>query len=260
MIGLLQTNNMPIIEKLEKFGLSNKEARVYIALLELGTAVVSEVSKKSSLNRSTAYVLLESLSKHGLVSISERKDVRLYTPAAPERIIQILEESVKKYTELVGIAHSILPELKSVYVGVGPKPKVQFFEGVEGIKTAYEDTLTSKETIRAYASIDDLQTVMPTYFPAYFNRRASKGIPIKAFFPDTELARGRTKQDKEELRESILVPRDEHAFTSEINIYDDKVAFMSIREKFALIIESKEISDGFKKMFDLAWQNKKRGD
>ena len=73
-------------DKLEKFGLSNKEAKVYLSLLELGTSVVSDVAKKSQINRSTAYVLLESLAKHGLVSISERKNVRLYTPAPPERI------------------------------------------------------------------------------------------------------------------------------------------------------------------------------
>jgi hypothetical protein len=54
------------------------------------------------------------------------------------------------------------------------------------------------------------------------------------------------------------VSPEEYAFSSEINIYDNKVVFFAIKEKFALIIESVEISDGFKKMFDLAWKNKKK--
>ena len=242
-----------LIEKLEKFGLSNKEAQVYVSLLELGTAVVSEVANKAELNRSTAYVLLESLVKHGLVSISERKKIRLYTPAPPERIVDILEDNVKKYTELVGLAHGVLPELKSMYVGGGPKPKVQFFEGTAGIKTAYEDTLTSKETIRAYASIENMHLALPSYFPEYYKRRASKGIKIRAIFPDTDEAKERIKHNMEESRDTRLVSRDEFALSPEINIYDNKIVFMSLVEKFALIIESKELSDAFKKAFELSW-------
>jgi sugar-specific transcriptional regulator TrmB len=52
-------------EKLEKLGFSSKEADVYISLLELGSAIVSDVAKKAGINRSTAYVLLESLAKKG---------------------------------------------------------------------------------------------------------------------------------------------------------------------------------------------------
>ena len=91
-----------LVENLTKFGLTEKEARVYLTLLETGSSLVSDVAKKSRINRSTSYVLLEALAEKGLVSISEQKNVRLYTPAPPERLIQLLEESVKKYTELVG--------------------------------------------------------------------------------------------------------------------------------------------------------------
>lgn len=246
-----------LIEKLEKFGLSTKEAKVYLSLLELGTSVVSDVSKKAQTNRSTAYVLLESLAKHGLVSISERRNVRLYAPAPPERILQLAEEAVRKYTELVGVGHSLLPELKSMYVGGGPKPKVQFFEGAEGIKTAYEDTLTSKETIRAYASIENMHSALPNYFPEYYKRRSFKKIHIRAIFPDTPEARERIKYNKEEDRTTFLVPKEFYAFSPEINIYDNKIVFMSLVEKFALIIESTELADALKKAFELSWEGAK---
>ena len=163
-------------EKLINYGLSPKEARVYLTLLEIGTSLVTDVAKKANIKRSTSYVILESLSKNGLVSITERKNIRLYTPAPPERIILNLENHAKKYVELVGSAKLILPELKSIYSGSGPKPKIQFFEGTEGIKTAYEDTLTSKETIRAYASIENMHSTLPDYFPEYYKRRNDKGI------------------------------------------------------------------------------------
>jgi sugar-specific transcriptional regulator TrmB len=243
-----------ISDELKKFGLSTKESQIYLALLELGTIPVSTVAQKAGINRSTAYVLLDQLSKHGLVSISEKSGgIKLYTAAPPERLIQLLESSIKRYTELVGVAQRILPELKSLYIGSGPKPRVQFFEGVEGIRTAYEDTLTSTETIRAYASIESMHNTLPDYFPDYYKRRTQKNIKIRAIFPDTPKARERSFRDKEEARESILVPIDNYGFSPEINIYDNKVVFMSLYEKFALIIESMELADALKKAFELSW-------
>lgn len=244
-------------EQLEKLGFSPKEADVYVALLELGNAVVSDVAKKASINRSTAYVILESLAERGLVSISENHNVKVFSVTHPERLIKYMQDQVKKYTELVGLAHNLVPELKSLYVGVGPKPRVQFFEGTEGLKTAYEDTLTSQETIRAYASIENMHKALPDYFPEYYQRRADKNITIRAIFPDTPEARERMKYNKNEARESLLVPSDKYAFSPEINIYDNKIVFMSLVEKFALVIESQELADALKKVFELSWEEAK---
>jgi sugar-specific transcriptional regulator TrmB len=245
--------NSHIEQNLAQFGLSPKEAQTYLALLELGTALVTDVAKKADLNRSTTYVILEALSKQGLVSITERKKIRFYTGASPDRIVANLENNAKRSLELVGIAKSLLPELKSLYSGSGPKPKIQFFEGPEGIKTAYEDTLTSSETIRAFASIESMHSTLPGYFPEYYKKRAKKGINIRSIFPDTPESRDRIKNNKEEKRESLLVPKNIYSFTPEINVYDKKVVFMSLKEKFALIIESEELADGLKKAFELAW-------
>jgi sugar-specific transcriptional regulator TrmB len=242
-----------MIETLLKFGLSYKEAKLYVALLEIGSSVVSDIAKKTDMNRSTTYVLLESLVQRGLISISEKNSIKVYTPSPPDRLVQYLQEHVKKYTELIGVAQSLLPELRSMYTGTGPKPRVQYYEGGEGIKTAYEDTLTSTEPIRAFASINNMHEALPDYFPDYYLRRASKGINIRAIFPDTPEARERIKSNAQENRESMLVPTDRYAFSPEINIYDNKVSFFSWIERFALVVESRELADALKKAFDLSW-------
>lgn len=247
-----------ILEKLKKFGLSEKEAQVYCSLLELGSSPVTEISDAAGVNRSSTYVVLESLQKRGLVSVSYDKNIKTYIAAPPERLLQLAEESVKKYTEIVGSLQAALPELKSIYNGVGPKPKFQFFEGKEGIISAYEDTLTSNETIRAYASIENMHTAIPGYFPEYYKRRAAKDIAIRSIHPDTEDARERVLHNKEEQREALLVPKDKYNFSPEVNIYDNKIVFMSLLENFALIIESAELADVMKKIFDLSWTEAER--
>jgi len=253
-----------LLGELINFGLTYKESKLYLALLETGTTLASDLAKKSHLNRSTTYVLLESLVSKGLAGISEQHKIKYYSPAPPERIVQYLQDNAQKYAELVGTAHNIMPELKSMYVGVGPKPKIQFFEGVEGIKTAYEDTLTSKENILAFASIESSHKTLGDFYPAYYNRRADKNIKIQAIFPDTIEARERMKHNKNELREAYLVPKEKYSFSPEINIYENKIVFVSFVEKFALVIESAELTDAMKKVFDLSWEqakilNKKNG-
>src|SRR5262249_50440548 len=99
---------------------------------------------------------------------------------------------------------------------------------------------------------------LPGFFPDYYHRRAAKGIWIKAIFPDTPEARTRIGKNKDEKREAALVPADMFSFTPEINIYDNKVVFMSLKEKFALVIESEELADALKKVFDLAWMGAKK--
>ena len=55
-------------------------------------------------------------------------------------------------------------------------------------------------------------------------------------------------------------PVDKYNFSPEINIYDDKVMIASWKEKLGIIIESEEIADAMKKIYELAWSEAKRLD
>lgn len=250
---------MDIDKVLQNFNFSEKEVAVYLALLELETASATQIADQSQINRSTVYVVIEALQKRGLISITKEEDsITKYVASPPERLLQLAEEETKRYQGLVGQIHSVLPELKSRYRGNKPRPKVRLYEGKEGLVSAYEDTLTSSEPIRAYASIENMHKALPGYFPDYYKRRASKGISIRSIFPATEEAHQRATYNKEECRESALVPADEYSFSPEINIYDNKIVFMSLVEKFSLIIESKELTDALKKIFELSWKEATR--
>ncbi len=138
------------------------------------------------------------------------------------------------------------------------RPRIRFYEGDEGLKHVYEDTLTSSEPIRAYATIDDTHRALPTYFPDYYKRRAKKGITIRGIVPKTALGMERQSFDEEERRETAFVSPDKFYFSPEINIYDNKVMIASWREKLGIVIESEEIADAMKKIYELSWAEAKR--
>ena len=98
------------------------------------------------------------------------------------------------------------------------------------------------------------------YKSYYYKRRTKKGIAIRAIVPGTTIGKERKEEDKKEMRETALVPPDKYYFSPEINIYDNKTMIASWREKLGIIIESAEIADAMKKIYELAWAEAKRLD
>ena len=255
----MENENLDLKKSLEYIGFSEKEVQVYLALLSLGKGTVTEISRKASINRPTAYHILASLSAKELVKVSGKEPKQEYVAESPDQIEKLLVKKIEEDQKFINEARKIIPELKSIH-NVVDRPKVFFYEGEEGLEKVYEDTLTSHEPIRAYATVDDMHTGLKNYFPEYYKRRAKAGISIRSITPKTEIGIERKKHDKEESREMALVPADKYYFSPEINIYDNKVMIASWREKLGIIIESAEIADAMKKIYELAWAEAKRLD
>lgn len=237
---------------LKKAGFLDKEILIYLTILEMGRGVVSEISRKAGVNRTTGYVILDSLATKGLVSVSGKEPKQEYMAEPPDNLAQYMYSQVEKQKSISKELEELLPEMSSLYKK-GDRPRVRFYEGIDGLKQVYEDTLTSTETIVAYATYDDMHKALPNYFPDYYKRRAGKGIFAKGIVPATPLAQERVLENKNEARELILVPADKYMFSPDIEIYDNKVMIASWREKLGIIIESAEIADAMKKIFELAW-------
>jgi sugar-specific transcriptional regulator TrmB len=231
---------------------SEKEADVYLALLELGKGTVSVIARKSNLNRTTGYHILDSLAVKGLVSVSGKEPLQQFVAESPERIIELLQKKFEEYQNYLKEAKETVPQLKPFH-NITNRPKVRFYEGKQGLIDVYEDTLTSHEPLRAYANFDDMHKAMPDYFPSYYVRRAKKGLGIKGIVPLTPAALERQEHNKEEARDMVFVPADKYYFSPEIDMYDNKVMIASWRENLGIIIESAEIADAMKKIFELAW-------
>ena len=242
---------------LQTFGFSEKETTVYLALLQLGKGTVTKISQKAGINRTTGYDILSSLANKGLVSISGKEPKSEYAAEPPETVSAYLKKVVEKTTEYIKKSEEIIPELTLLQAKQN-RPRIRFYEGTEGLKRVYEDTLTSSESIRAYATVDDMHKALPNYFPKYYERRADKNISIRAIVPETPIGHERKTHDVEEKREIAFVPPDKYYFSPEINIYDNKVMIASWREKLGIIIESEEIADAMKKIYELAWLEAKR--
>src|SRR3989338_11363254 len=126
-----------MIEKLLKFGLAEKEAKVYLACLELGDSVASDIALKSNLPRTLVYDILERLIDLGLISYAIKANRKVFRAADPDEFLRIAHEKEEAINEA-------LPELKRLQKIKGVKrPKVEVYEGKEGMKTVMNDILGS---------------------------------------------------------------------------------------------------------------------
>jgi len=254
-----------ILEKLKKAGFSEKEALIYTHLIRLGSQPASIIAERANINRTTTYDIIETLTKRGLIASIKKDGITYFKALDPKELINYLErekvEHTKKIEKQQKEIEELLPALISLENPESTKPKVTFYEGEKGMRQAYEDTLTSSETILAYANVEEMHKGLPNFFPEYYKRRAiEKKIRIKCIAPNNKTSIERSKHDKKEKRETLLIPKSEFDFSPEINIYEDKVLFASWREKMAIIIKSKEIAEFHKKMYRLAWKAAKKED
>jgi HTH-type transcriptional regulator, sugar sensing transcriptional regulator len=249
-----------MLKKLIDFGLSDKEAKVYLALLELGSSSVSEIARRARVTRTNTYHLLSALQSYGLVSSQGSETSRsVFSAEKPDRFLQLMKEKKEDAERKFKEAEDMIPELRSVYHDPDQKVRVRYYEGVEGIITAYEDTLSAKTSILGYASVEQQHSFFPGYFPAYYDRRTDKKIEVECFLAESDDSLRIKSLDKKHLRKTSIIPK-KFSISPEINIYDDKVAILSLKEKFGVIIESHEVADAFRKMFQLGMERAKQYD
>lgn len=252
----------PLLEQLQNFGLSDKEAKIYLSLLELDMATVFEVAKQSGINRSSAYVVLEALKKKGLVGISDDKKIRKYIAASPETLLHSAKSAAQKQEDLRAGIESIIPELKALHKGTRARPIVKVFEGENGAKEVYQDLFsTNSKELRAFANPVDIFKRVPDFIKIHDIERGKRGIKMYAINPaSNEMAKILQQIKPIEPAEHLLIPEDKFRFSSDLGIYGDKVSFVSPKDNFGIIIESQDLANMLKSFFDLAWQEAKRLD
>ncbi len=232
-------------------GLDEKESTAYIALLELGEATMSELTKKSELKRSTLYFIVEALHKKRLIGIVKKGKKTVYSAEDPKRLLEQADENRRNL-------EYAMPELLSVANNIVKKPKVRFFEGVDGIKEVYRDILRYPDNkICAWVS-ESMITEFDSSFITdhYIPKRLEKKIWAEVIASDTTVGKDFKSKDLEALRKTRLLDESQFPLSIEISLYGkDKIGFMSIDDKLGLIVESKPIADTLKSIFKAQWDS-----
>lgn len=240
---------MRIKEVLKQLNIKENKADIYLLCLEMGGATAYSISKKAGLKRPTVYDILNQLAREGLVYKSLKKGTQYFYPSDPEKLLRQLKEKEHKII-------SIMPILQNLYNSPKVKPSIRYFEGKEGIKEMYEDSLKvlkKGDEILAYVG-DDVLGYIPEYADNYVTRRIGKGIKLRGIYKKSLKTSIYMQKNRKQLREAKIIDEKMFPVNNETNIYGNKVAIASYgNEMFGMIIESVEIARSQKAIFELAW-------
>ncbi len=241
---------MEKIEALKQFGLTEKEIKVFLANLELGQATVNEIAKKSNTFRTYSYDILKSLMEKGLVIYFIKSGVKYFETVKPEKLIDILHEREDQIK-------AILPELTLLRAETTEKPKVEFYEGKEGIKTIHEDIIKTKpKEVLVYGNTEKHYEVMQWYFPRYIKERVKNNINARVITEKTKFTKERIGgTNRKELRKTRFFPKG-FIFPTLKYIYGNKVAMISLGKNIVgIITENKDVAQTEAMTFELLWKN-----
>jgi sugar-specific transcriptional regulator TrmB len=260
----MQIKNPSLIKELQKVGLSDKEALVYVALLELSGAYPSRIAEYSGLKRATTYNVLTTLSVRGLVNEIEKRNKIFYQIDKPNKLIKYSNSRVEQAKDGLEKAEKILPDLESLFSLASDKPKVLFFEGVDTVSRICDDMVAGAGNYEmlAFSNAKKINNLMTAdQLKDFVKNKERLNIHVRGIIPNTKEDRDYSKNTFEDVREDFwpkvkYMPAEKFPYEAEITIYGtNKVSITKLGGEniIGVIIEDKIIHDMMKMIFELAW-------
>lgn len=246
---------------LQSLGLNAKEIKIYQVLLTEGILPAGMVIKKSGLKRGITYASLYNLEEKGLILRSNKSGILHFGPENPSKLMELVED---RKTEIKTIEQSLfqtLGKLTKIYKMSIGKPVIRYFEGEKGITEVFNDIYAAKKEI-VWGCVDLEQADQA--FPEYIKKeliplRVKNKVLAHSFVADSAQARNIVRQDKKQLRRTVLLDKEKYPLPAEIDIYEDKIAMLSFTkgEFIGIIIENADFAESLRSVFKLAFEAKK---
>jgi sugar-specific transcriptional regulator TrmB len=241
---------MIVLEKyLEEIGLSEKEAKVYLSLLQFDSANIQQITGNSKINRTTVYPVLESLTKKGLVNESIENKKTAYQAVAPEHLETFIEQQKLNLQEKLSRLKDIIPQIKSVAREKGERPIIKFFEGHDGAIAAYEEfyRMYDKDSKNGYFIFDrDLlaETFTEKEHVRFRAIRSNKQVTPVSVYTSNQVGDIFKTDGMRKKIDSKKFP-----ITSDISIIEDRIIITTLGEKISsFVIKSKDIANTLKSL------------
>lgn len=243
--------NNKLINLLKEIGLTDNEAKTYLALLSLGKTSIQKISRVSEIKRTTVYDIIDSLQQKGLIRIEMEGFKRKFVAESPERLERILDQNQQKFKE-----H--LPDFLSLYNLEGTQNILKYYEGVEGLKNAYQNILDDIKAGEDYMIVSNGQGVFDLYgewFKDFSERRSKKDLRIRVLVADTNWAQENKKLDQIYNMETRVLPKNTKLQTNMV-VTPQKVLINQITQPIiGIVIENKSVIEMQQQIFEILWDS-----
>ncbi len=247
---------MDLKTTLQKYGLNEKQASVYLALLELGSAPASQIATKANLKRPTTYVILNELKEQGLAQEAKNRSTTFFTPASPEKLTSDFQARLEALEQS-------LPDLKALYKDAANEnaPQISLHEGKEGFEEIYEqflEDLGGQNEALVFSTLSHVKKEFSHLLERWHKTLKRKDPSVRELLVDTQLARA-YKQEVEKLNNNHhtvkLQPGNLPHPSTEFFLNGDTILFVNLNDDiWVLKIKNPLLADSYKALFETAWK------
>ncbi len=240
---------------LSRLGLSEKEAAIYLAALNVGPSTAQQLAKTAGVNRATAYLAIEGLAKKGLMSTTMKDEKKLYAAETPERLRAFLEEEKRSLQEKEQDLHETLPMLFALFSMADRKPQVRYLEGPEGLKTVRDLFVRQGGEFVQMVPIDMVRAhpELREGHEAHLASLAQGETPHRVLFVTREPGELAVAP----MRGGVIrvLPAERFPIEAEISVRGDLVfLFAFVPNVLSVVVTSRELAQAVRCLFELAWE------
>ncbi len=241
---------------LQNLWLSLNEINIYLLLLSVWQSPASSIANRTKIKRVTVYAVLDTLKEKWLITWINKNNIKFFSALDPEKLIELFNKKINQEKIKLSVAEKMLPYLQEIRWTTVNKPKVSFFEWTQWVLTVFWETLQAKWEIKAFITTKNISEELLKYLnTTYAKLRKKHWIFSKVIAPETSFTKEYQKKDNKEFRKTKLIPKNVLAVDIEIDIFDDKVAFLGIKkeDEIWVLIQNESIANTMRNIFDAVW-------
>lgn len=243
-------------QHLVQSGLSPEQARIYETLITKGPSLASDCARRGMVSRTLTYKVLAELQEIGLVEKKEEPGkVAIFVAAHPLKLKEIIEKRQQAAKDALSALEGVMSQMSSTYNVAGGKPGIEFFEGMSGIATVLNDTLSAKEVIYTYADLKAIDDVYRDLNKDYLEKRKRRGVEKRGILADTPFTRAMLASYDTSVTDSRLIKYSEAPSKTIVQMYDGKTSYivMDGAEPISMIVHDPHVTAAHRAIFEVMW-------
>ncbi len=239
-------------EILNGIGLNEGQTKAYTKLLQLGMLSPSKLAEAIGETRTNTYSILQKLEAVGLVKKDTRLKTARYEATHPVNLEAFVERRRNIILNNEYKLNSIMPALVKQYYQTTEQPEILYFHGREALERVYQDILDTKKDFHLIMTPNQHDYMGEKFLDNFVKTRVKRKLKVEALTPDTPEANHRKDVDKKMLLTRTFYDPKLFNMPVEINIYGDKVAYLSFGEEvIGTIIHSPQIAQAQRELFNM---------
>jgi len=216
--------------------------------------LASRISRETKISRPHVYDSLKKLIEKGIANYVIKNGKKYFKPTDPSKVIEYIKEEELELKEKEKKFSLLIPELNEIFKKTSKeKPKVEVYEGDEGVKSVLNDIIKTKKEIIVFNTLGEefLKYIPEHFLKWYLKERSRFKIKSRQFYTEE------SKIIKHKMAVYKKIPREYNPVS--MFVYGNKVVmFILIKEPLTIKIESDEVAKFYKDQFDLLWKITKK--